>query len=117
MKIVLSARLLLPGAAMADVLLKTVHSAAEHQCGTQGCVEILYILVQGTIYCSIVYWMCWFQRDAGTHSFLVAHSVMLKLCCVAPAVLHSALQVHVQVCTLVTISLSWFSEEARLQSR
>ncbi|KAL3134216.1 hypothetical protein ABBQ38_006651 [Trebouxia sp. C0009 RCD-2024] len=30
-----------------------------------GCVEIIYILIQGTIYCAIVYWMCWFQRDAG----------------------------------------------------
>ncbi|KAL0018676.1 hypothetical protein WJX77_002041 [Trebouxia sp. C0004] len=30
-----------------------------------GCVEIMYVLAQGTIYCAIVYWMCWFQRDAG----------------------------------------------------
>ena len=31
----------------------------------QGCVEIIYLSVQSLIYCSIVYWMCWFQRDAG----------------------------------------------------
>ncbi|KAL3160198.1 hypothetical protein ABBQ32_010959 [Trebouxia sp. C0010 RCD-2024] len=30
-----------------------------------GCVEILYISVQTIIFTSIVYWMCWFQRDAG----------------------------------------------------
>ena len=45
----------------------------------QGCVEIIYILIQGTIYCAIVYWMCWFQRDAG-HSTLLAVSVQLALC-------------------------------------
>lgn len=31
----------------------------------QGCVEIIYLSVQSLVYCSIVYWMCWFQRDAG----------------------------------------------------
>lgn len=31
----------------------------------QGCVEIIYISVQITMYTFIVYWMCWFQRDAG----------------------------------------------------
>ncbi|KAL3150185.1 hypothetical protein ABBQ32_000044 [Trebouxia sp. C0010 RCD-2024] len=30
-----------------------------------GCVEIIYISVQITMYTLIVYWMCWFQRDAG----------------------------------------------------
>ncbi|DBA99141.1 TPA: hypothetical protein ACH3X3_011764 [Trebouxia sp. C0006] len=30
-----------------------------------GCVEIIYIAVQGTLYCFIVYWMCYFQIDAG----------------------------------------------------
>ena len=28
-------------------------------------MEIIYLSVQSLIYCSIVYWMCWFQRDAG----------------------------------------------------
>ena len=31
----------------------------------QGCVEIIYISIQCLVYCAIVYWMCWFQRDAG----------------------------------------------------
>lgn len=35
-----------------------------HAC-VQGCVEIIYISVQITMYTLIVYWMCWFQRDAG----------------------------------------------------
>ncbi|DBA79271.1 TPA: hypothetical protein ACH3X2_007820 [Trebouxia sp. C0005] len=30
-----------------------------------GCVEIIYISVQVVMYTMIVYWMCWFQRDAG----------------------------------------------------
>ena len=39
---------------------------AECVCGVvQGCVEIIYIAVQGTLYCFIVYWMCYFQVDAG----------------------------------------------------
>ncbi len=33
----------------------------------QGCVEIIYISVQVVMYTMIVYWMCWFQRDAGQH--------------------------------------------------
>ena len=45
----------------------------------QGCVEVMYILIQGTIYCAIVYWMCWFQRDAG-HSSPLAKFVQLDLC-------------------------------------
>ena len=35
--------------------------------GVQGCVEIIYISVQVVMYTMIVYWMCWFQRDAGQH--------------------------------------------------
>ena len=31
----------------------------------QGCVEIVYVTVQGTLYCFIVYWTCYFQVDAG----------------------------------------------------
>ena len=31
----------------------------------QGCVEIIYVSVQCIVYCFIVYWMCYFQVDAG----------------------------------------------------
>ena len=37
----------------------------------QGCVEIMYISLQTIIFTAIVYWMCWFQRDAGEQSFSV----------------------------------------------
>lgn len=32
----------------------------------QGCVEILYVTFQMLVYVVVVYWMCWFQIDAGT---------------------------------------------------
>lgn len=41
-------------------------------------MEIIYISVQIVMYTMIVYWMCWFQRDAG---------VCLLMCC-ALSVLH-----------------------------
>ncbi|KAL3140482.1 hypothetical protein ABBQ38_004739 [Trebouxia sp. C0009 RCD-2024] len=41
-----------------------------------GCVEIIYVLIQGTIYCSIVYWMCWFQRDAGKFFWFVLFNLL-----------------------------------------
>ena len=31
----------------------------------QGCIEIIYILVQSILYTVIVYFMCGFIRDAG----------------------------------------------------
>lgn len=31
----------------------------------QGCVEICYITLQCLLFVMIVYWMCWFQIDAG----------------------------------------------------
>ena len=45
-----------------------VSSAAHQLCGMQGCVEIMYISAQTIIFTAIVYWMCWFQRDAGESS-------------------------------------------------
>lgn len=42
----------------------------------QGCVEIMYISAQTIIFTAIVYWMCWFQRDAGQRSFQLS---MLQL--------------------------------------
>ncbi|DBA66686.1 TPA: hypothetical protein ACH3X2_002151 [Trebouxia sp. C0005] len=52
-----------------------------------GCVEIMYLLVQGTIYCAIVYWMCWFQRDAGM--LCVALTPTLQLAAVCSAYVYS----------------------------
>ena len=40
----------------------------------QGCVEIIYISVQVVMYTMIVYWMCWFQRDAGEQAASAAAS-------------------------------------------
>lgn len=31
----------------------------------QGCVEIVYVTLQTVLFVVIVYWMCWFQVDAG----------------------------------------------------
>ena len=31
----------------------------------QGCVEIVYITLQTLMFVMVVYWMCWFQIDAG----------------------------------------------------
>eukprot|EP00891_Asterochloris_glomerata_P005171 jgi/Astpho2/5171/Aster-04755 len=39
-----------------------------------GCVEIIYLSVQSLVYCSIVYWMCWFQRDAGKFFWFVLYN-------------------------------------------
>lgn len=40
----------------------------------QGCVEIAYITVQTVMFVMVVYWMCWFQIDAGT-------AVLFCCCC------------------------------------
>ena len=36
----------------------------------QGCVEIVYVTLQTLIFVMVVYWMCWFQRDAGQSTLL-----------------------------------------------
>ena len=36
----------------------------------QGCVEIVYVTLQTLIFVLVVYWMCWFQRDAGWSTLL-----------------------------------------------
>ena len=44
----------------------------EWLCHVQGCVEICYITLQCLLFVMIVYWMCWFQIDAGqSHCNLV----------------------------------------------
>ena len=53
--------------------------------GVQGCVEIIYISVQVVMYTMIVYWMCWFQRDAGQHTFCLPLLLCASLLLVAYA--------------------------------
>ena len=36
-----------------------------HKLCLQGCVEIVYITAQTILFVMVVYWMCWFQIDAG----------------------------------------------------
>lgn len=45
-------------------------------------MEIIYISVQITMYTLIVYWMCWFQRDAGQLPFALSltGNIMKEVC-------------------------------------
>ena len=60
----------------------------------QGCVEIIYISLQTIIFTAIVYWMCWFQRDAGEQSSC--------MCCPHSALKARAMYLLSNMCSLHT---------------
>ncbi|KAL0051690.1 hypothetical protein WJX82_000289 [Trebouxia sp. C0006] len=44
-----------------------------------GCVEILYISAQSVIFTVIVYWCCWFQRDAGKFFWFLLYTYLTQV--------------------------------------
>lgn len=69
----------------------------------QGCVEIIYISVQITMYTLIVYWMCWFQRDAGQSPLAMSLTTKLVngLCASQFDMLHEQHQQEQSQCVCV----------------